>query len=80
MDFPGGASDKEPTCQWRRCKSCRFDPWLGRYPGRGHGNPFQYSCLENPMDRVLAKGQSIGCKKSDMTEATWHMFMYSHIS
>ena len=29
MDFPGGASDKEPTCQWRRCKSCRFDPWLG---------------------------------------------------
>ena len=24
---------------------------LGRSPGRGHGNPFQYSCLENPMDR-----------------------------
>ena len=26
-------------------------PGLGRSPGRGHGNPFQYSCLENPMDR-----------------------------
>ena len=24
---------------------------LGRYPGGGHDNPFQYSCLENPMDR-----------------------------
>ena len=26
-------------------------PGLGRSPGRGHGNPLQYSCLENPMDR-----------------------------
>ena len=26
-------------------------PGLGRSPGSGHGNPFQYSCLENPMDR-----------------------------
>ena len=26
-------------------------PGSGRSPGKGHGNPFQYSCLENPMDR-----------------------------
>ena len=26
-------------------------PWLGRSPGAGNGNPLQYSCLENPMDR-----------------------------
>ena len=26
-------------------------PGSGRYPGGGHGNPFQYFCLENPMDR-----------------------------
>ena len=26
-------------------------PALGRSPGGGHGNPLQYSCLENPMDR-----------------------------
>ena len=25
-------------------------PGLGRYPGGGHGNPLQYTCLENPMD------------------------------
>ena len=26
-------------------------PGLGRFPGEQHGNPLQYSCLENPMDR-----------------------------
>ena len=26
-------------------------PGLGRSPGEGHGQPLQYSCLENPMDR-----------------------------
>ena len=26
-------------------------PWLGRYPGKGNGNPLQYSCLGSPMDR-----------------------------
>ena len=26
-------------------------PGSGRFPGRGHGNPLQYSCLENPMDK-----------------------------
>ena len=26
-------------------------PGLGRSPGEGHGNPLEYSCLENPMDR-----------------------------
>ena len=29
---------------------CGFNPW-GRSPGEGPGNPLQYSCLENPMDR-----------------------------
>ena len=49
---------------------------LGRYPGEGNGNPLQYSCLENPMDRgawwaeELGGPQSTGHKESDMTEAT----------
>ena len=47
----GGASGKESTCQCRRYKRLGFDPWLGRSPGGEHGNPLQYSCLENPMDR-----------------------------
>ena len=52
LGFPDCASGKEPTCQCRRCKRHGFDPWvgLGRSPGGRHGNPLQYSCLENPMD------------------------------
>ena len=30
-------------------------PWSGRFPEEGHGNPLQYSCLENPMDREAWK-------------------------
>ena len=48
---PGGTSSKELACQCRRHKKCRFDPWVGKIPWRRNGNPFQYSCLENPMDR-----------------------------
>ena len=49
--FPDGASGKEPTCQCRELKNMCFIPILGRSPGGGHGNPLQYSCLENPMGR-----------------------------
>ena len=46
------ARGKESTCQFRRRRRCRFNPLDGgRSPGGGHGNPLQYSCLENPMDR-----------------------------
>ena len=41
-------------------------PGLGGFPGGGHGNPLQYSCLENPMDR----GAWWGCKELDTTEVT----------
>ena len=44
-------------------------PWLGRSPEEGNGNPLQYSCLENPMDRGawLATVHG-GHKELDMTE------------
>ena len=32
-------------------RECKLDPWVGKIPGEGHGNPFQYSCPENPVDR-----------------------------
>ena len=44
-------------------------PGSGRFPGGGHGNPLQYSCLENSMNRGAQWAtQSMGCKESDMTE------------
>ena len=48
-DFPGGASGKEHICQCRRYET--QVQFLGRSPGGGNGNPLQYSCVENPMDR-----------------------------
>ena len=36
-------------------------------PGEGNGNPIQYSCLENPMDRSLADDSPGGLKELDMT-------------
>ena len=35
-------------------------PGSGRLPERGHGNPLQYSCLENPLDRGACRLQSLG--------------------
>ena len=44
-------------------------PGLGRSPGEGHGNPLQYSCLENPMGRGAWQAMVHGVAESDMTEA-----------
>ena len=38
---------KESTCQCRRHKRHGFNPWDGKIPGGGHGNPSQYSCMDN---------------------------------
>ena len=48
MSFPGGSDGKESACNAGDLGSI---PGLRRSPGGGHGNPLQYSCLENPMDR-----------------------------
>ena len=62
--FPGGASGKEPSCQCRRPKDAASVPGSGRSPGEGHGNPLQYSRLENPMDRGAWQATVHGVAKS----------------
>ena len=49
--FPDGPVDKESTCNTRGTRDVGSIPGSGRSPGRGNGNPLQYSCLGNPMDR-----------------------------
>ena len=52
-------------------------PGLGRFPGGGHGNPLQYSGLENPhAQRCLAGYSPWGCKELDTTEAIYHADIY----
>ena len=43
-------------------------PGLGRSPGEGKGNPLQYSCLENPMDRGAWWATVLRVPESDMTD------------
>ena len=67
--FPGGWNVK------KKHPSATPETWVGsipgsgRSPGAGHGNPLQYSCLENPHgQRSLAVHSPQGHKESDMTE------------
>ena len=48
QDFPGGSVVENPPVN---AGDTGLIPGLGRSPGEGNGNPRQYSCLGNPMDR-----------------------------
>ena len=61
MGFSGGSVGKESACSAGDPGSI---PRLGRSPGEGNDNPLQYSCLENPMDRVACWATVHGVSKS----------------
>ena len=66
MVFPGSSDGKEPACNSRDLGSI---PGLGRHPGGGNGNPFQYFCLENPHGQSSLVGYSPwGLKELDMNK------------
>ena len=46
--FPGSSDGKESACN---AGDLGLIPRSGSFPGEGNGNPLQYSCLENPMNR-----------------------------
>ena len=66
--FPKWLSGKEPACQCRRWRSFSLIPEFGRFPWGGHGNPLQYSCQGNPMDRGAWRAPVRGVTESDTTE------------
>ena len=49
--LPLWLSGKETSCNAGDAGDSGSIPGSGRSPGRGHGNPLQYSCLGNPIDR-----------------------------
>ena len=73
MTFPGGSDGEESTCNVGDLGSI---PGLGRSPGEGNGNPLQYSCLENSMDRGAWQVYGPwGDKESNMTELEFHFHL-----
>ena len=67
--FPGGTMAKNPPVSAGDTEEVVSIPGLGRSPGGGNGNPCQYSCLEDSMDRgawqAIVHG---GRKESDTTQ------------
>ena len=51
MGFPGGTEVKNPLANTEDTRDTGSIPGSGRFPEGGNGNPFEYSCLENSMDR-----------------------------
>ena len=64
MGFPGLSAGKESACKAGDLPAVGSIPGLGRSPGEANGNPLQYSCLENPMDRGACKATVHGVAKS----------------
>ena len=63
MHFPSGSGGKESVCN---TEDLDMIPRLGRCPGGRHGQPFQYSCLENPHGQRSLVGYSpCGFKELD---------------
>ena len=65
ISFSGGSDGKESACS---VEDLGLTPGSGRSSGEGNGNPLQYSCLENPMDRGAWRATVHAVtKESDMT-------------
>ena len=79
-DFPGGSVVKNLPANAGDVNSI---PGLGRSPGEGNGNPLQYSCLENPMDRGAwwATVQGSQRVRHDLaTKQQQHVCIYMYIN
>ena len=63
--FPDGSDSKESACN---AGDPGLIPGWGRFPGGGHGNPLQYSCLGNPMDKGAWWATVPGVAESDMVQ------------
>ena len=73
-DFPGGSDGKASAYNAGDPGSI---PSLGRSPGEGNGNPLQYSCLKNPMDRGAWWATVHGVAESDTTSVSNFTFTFS---
>ena len=73
MDFPGGSDGKESACNVGDLGSV---PWLGRSPGGGHGNPLQYSCLENSIGQGAWMATDHGVAKSQTLLSDIHLHIF----
>ena len=70
MGFPASSDGKESVCS---AGDQGLIPGSGGSPGEGHGNPLQYSCQENPVDRGAQWDIVHEVTESDTTEHTHYI-------
>ena len=66
MSFPRGTVVKNPLANAVKARNSGLILGSGRSPGEGNGNPLQYSCLENSMDRAAWQATDHGVGKSQI--------------
>ena len=76
LGFPGRSVGKESACSAGDPGSI---PGSGKSPGEGNGNPFQYSCLENPIDGGAWQATVHGVTKSQTRLSDFTFFLLSFI-
>ena len=64
IGFPGGASDKEPTCQCKRCKRYGFNPWVRKIPWRRKWHPTPVFLPGKSIDRGACWAAVQGSQKA----------------
>ena len=63
--FPGGSNGKESACN---AGNPGFIPGWGRFPGEENGNPVQYSCLMNSMDKRSLVGYGMAKSQTQLSD------------
>ena len=71
--FPEGSDSKESVY---KTVGLGLTAGSGRPPGEGNGNPLQYSCLENPMNR--GAWLFIVCRVSEVSDTAEHLHTHAH--
>ena len=74
--FPDGSDGKESAC---KARDPGLIPGSGRSSGGGHGNPIEYSCLENPMDRGAQWATVHGVSKGQTWLSNWYIHTPCHL-
>ena len=77
IGFPGGSDGKASACNSGDPDSI---PGLGRSPGEGNGNPLQYPCLVNPMDRGAWQATVHGVAKSGIRLSDFTLYIKEEIN
>ena len=71
MDFPGGVVVKKPPANAKDVRNAGSIPEWGRSPEIGHGDPIQYSCLENPRGAWCVTVYGVAKSQTRLSDFTY---------